>query len=202
MDVANGDDKSSPGGVGYGVGAQLKVLSSEYVNINAGIMYKSKIDMTDESDSPTPAGQIIALYMPSRPNAQGVGLNFQFPISFLVLNTNIGYEQTFWSDAFLKDDPYSIDAEGMDYTRQSFGGELIFPVAESTSLALRGGWNESSPEDENKFVTIKSTTYGFGIGINKKHFLDMASEKREFTGNTAGSDNSYDFWSIAYSFQP
>lgn len=190
-----------PTGIGYSLGALLTIADTEYLKINTGLLYRSAVEVGfDIEDITTNEEEVITFYLPDRPAIQGAGLNIEISPGFFILNANADYENILWSDAFVKNDSYvSFDVEGMNYTKLSYGGELLLPFSEAFSIALRGGRSEATPDDENKFVKIGSTTYG--VGINMGHFaIDAASENREFSNNT-GSANKYDFWSLSLSLQ-
>lgn len=193
----------TPSGTGYSAGALLKMIDTKFLDISTGVLWRSGIKLSyGKGDNPTPEEEVISYYLPDRPGIYGAGVNMQIPASFFVLTTNVDYEKVLWSKAFVNVDKptVSFNPDGMDYTKMSFGGELLLPFSESFSIAIRGGSSESTPDDETKFAKINSTTYGVGLNIKRNFTIDAASEKRELS-RSAGSNNSYDFWSVSVSYQ-
>jgi len=169
----------------------IKLVDAQSLDINGCVLWRSGVDI----EWP---GVEISNYLPGRPKMQGIGLNIKVPTRYFLLSGNADYGKVFWSEAIAGD---SSNARGMDYSKSSFGGEIIFPLSERSSMALRGGWNVSTPDDENKFVKLDSVTYG--LGINMKYFVvDLASESRGFSGGETGADNgNFNFYSASVSLQ-
>ncbi len=193
---------TEPQGWGWSAGALVKLLDTKSLDISGGILYRSDVEVNYiEEDITTPDEEVISFYLPNRPKMYSVGFHTNSPTQFVILSVNGQYDKVFWSDAFVKDDPFvSFDTEGMNYTKISFGGEFLLPFSESFSIAIRGGFSESTPEDESTVVKINSMTFGIGLNIKENFAIDIASEKRDFSG-AGGSNNEYSFWSSSISYQ-
>lgn len=190
-------------GSGVNIGGLYKIVAGENFNMKVGAVYRPKVDLkfdekgASSSDSSTTTctttvcktGDIIAQYLPGRPESRGVGLNVSFPVSTITIDLNAGYGQTLWSKAYSS----KVDATGSDYQKSMYGVEV-----RSSSLAVRAGTSKATPADTSKYATIDSITYGLGLTnvIVKGFCLDIGMENKTFSGDS----NKYTLGSMSGSY--
>lgn len=192
-----------PSGAGGSIGGLYKIVAGENFNMKVGAVYRSKITTSSKDDSSSSnnststctsteciAGNIIAKYLPGRPESRSIGVNVSFPVSTINFDLNAGYEETLWSEAYSS----KIDATGSDYQKSMYGVEVTW-----SSLMVRAGLSKATPADTSKYATIDSITYGLGLKdvFVKGFYIDLGAENKTFSGDS----NKYNLGSMSCSYQ-
>lgn len=168
-------------------GLLLHMIRNPKFKLNLGASWFSGADWSfvdyDYAVDTTLSGVVPAI-----PKRLAYGLNAQFTVPRGLVHFN--YDIAEWTSS---DDWEAALTPGT--MRNNLGIEAMFPLKSGLLFSLRYGM-ATGKQIESSGSKLDSSSYGIGIGVYDKHFIDYSNETRSF-----GSGSDYTITSISYSFQ-
>ena len=187
--------KNGPTGYGMSVGVLFKLYSSTHTQVQLASVWRSKADLkySNKPNSPVSLSAAVEEYLPDRPESRNLGINLQLRLNKSLVNINVGYEQTLWSDVDGVHQPIT------DYTKYGVSAEwTIASQGSQWNTAIRGGFSIARPEDPDISEEFNVIALGLGLGVNRNMFFDLALEQRKLDES---EDDTVKLVSASYSFQ-
>lgn len=177
-----------PAGLGMSLGATYEVARHKGWTATLAAVWHSRAALGYGTEATSGIGTQLENYLPDRPQSLHFGAALQIEVSNAVWNTNADIEKRGWSKAA------GIFAPTNDFTRMGIAEEILIPLSQERSVAVRLGWAQADG-GENR-VTILAA--GLGYSFAEHHSVDLAFEHRDLK---RALDSEAGYASLSYSWQ-
>lgn len=175
---------------GAAFGATLEVARTPSRHVTVSGLWRTRAALRYYDTPSSGIGTVLEHYIPDRPNTLGIGVHAQFSMPAAAVNTNASLERIAWSAAS------AVRAPSPDFNKLGVSGEIIVPLSDALSVAVRAGASHARATQGDDTASIYAL--GTGISWGNGHGMDIAFERRIHKDATI---DEIDHVAISYSLQ-
>ena len=177
-----------PAGLGMSLGTTYEVARHKDWTTTLAAVWHSRAALGYGTEATSGIGTQLENYLPDRPQSLHFGAALRIGVRNAVWNTNVSIEKRGWSKAA------GIFAHANDFTRLGIAEEVLIPLSQGRSVAVRLGWAQADGGENH----VRISAAGMGYSFAKHHSVDIAFENR---GLKSALNSEASYASLSYSWQ-